>query len=264
MYRLGVHRIAGRIIRLHKPWVRPIKRGKLGNWIRVPNPSIPALPSGPLNTTRLLSARNRPPIIGKRLQLDLIVVQLRFISRSITDQPISGSSGTNAADSAKIVEYSMVTFVWSSSRSNVSGQPIRQNLRDNSPSVRVHIPFQCSTPSATLIRTVSSSVPVALSVPHIYSPCPSSKNTSTPSVSSNLSPSGTQVESSTTYGFPSRVHSPEIAPQDKGRVGERGKRKEESRKLKSDHQMDFRRRRNEEVLPPAFASAPAKTQNARP
>lgn len=30
MYRLGVHRITGRIISLHKPWVRPIKRGKLG------------------------------------------------------------------------------------------------------------------------------------------------------------------------------------------------------------------------------------------
>lgn len=30
MYRQGVHRIGGRIISLHKPWVRPIKRGKLG------------------------------------------------------------------------------------------------------------------------------------------------------------------------------------------------------------------------------------------
>jgi len=30
MYRQGVHRISGRIVSLHKPWVRPIKRGKLG------------------------------------------------------------------------------------------------------------------------------------------------------------------------------------------------------------------------------------------
>ncbi len=30
MYRLGVHRVANRIISLDKPWVRSIKRGKLG------------------------------------------------------------------------------------------------------------------------------------------------------------------------------------------------------------------------------------------
>lgn len=30
MYRQEVHRISGRIVSLHKPWVRPIKRGKLG------------------------------------------------------------------------------------------------------------------------------------------------------------------------------------------------------------------------------------------
>lgn len=30
MYRQSVHRINGRIVSLHKPWVRPIKRGKLG------------------------------------------------------------------------------------------------------------------------------------------------------------------------------------------------------------------------------------------
>lgn len=30
MYSQGVHRIGGRIVSLHKPWVRPIKRGKLG------------------------------------------------------------------------------------------------------------------------------------------------------------------------------------------------------------------------------------------
>jgi hypothetical protein len=30
MYRLDIHRVTNRIISLHKPWVRPIKRGKLG------------------------------------------------------------------------------------------------------------------------------------------------------------------------------------------------------------------------------------------